>query len=57
MHTINLTFKCLRGSHPVFFKDYFKVLEQSTPRGKVGTTCCFPKSELTRQGSLFISTF
>ena len=25
MHTINLTFKCLRGSPPVFFKDYFKV--------------------------------
>ena len=25
MHTINLTFKCLKGSPSVFFKDYFKV--------------------------------
>ena len=25
MHTINLTFKCLKGSPPMFFKDYFKV--------------------------------
>ena len=25
MHTINLTFKCLTGSYPMFFKDYFKV--------------------------------
>ena len=25
MHTINLTFKCLKESPPVFFKDYFKV--------------------------------
>ena len=24
MHTINLTFKCLKGSPPMFFKDYFK---------------------------------
>ena len=24
MHTINLTFKCLKGSRPLFFKDYFK---------------------------------
>ena len=23
MHTINLTFKCLKGSPPMFFKDYF----------------------------------
>ena len=25
MHTINLTFKCLKGSPPMFFKAYFKV--------------------------------
>ena len=23
LHTINLTFKCLKGSPPMFFKDYF----------------------------------
>ena len=25
IHTINLTFNCLKGSPPMFFKDYFKV--------------------------------
>ena len=54
MHTINLTFKCLKGSPPMFFKDYVRFLEQSTTRGEVGTTCCSPKSELRRQVSLFI---
>ena len=29
MHTINLTFKCLKGSPPMFFKDYFKVFRTS----------------------------
>ena len=55
MHTINLTFKCLKGSPPMFFKDYFKVFRTiHMTRGEVGTTCCSPKSELRRQGSLFI---
>ena len=31
-----------------------RFLQQSTTRGEVGTTCCSPKSELRRQGSLFI---
>ena len=52
MHTINLTFKCLKGSPPMFFKDYFKVFRTiHMTRGEVGTTCCSPKSELRRQGS------
>ena len=55
MHTINLTFKCLKGTPPMFFKDYFKVFRTiHMTRGEVGTTCCSPKSELRRQGSLFI---
>ena len=55
MRTINLTFKYLKGSPPMFFKDYFKVFRKiQMTRGEVGTTCCSPKSELRRQGSLFI---
>ena len=56
IHTINLTFKCLKGSLPVFFINIIsRFLVQSTTRGEVGTTCFSPKSELRRQGSLFIS--
>ena len=36
MHTINLTFKCLKGSPPMLFKDCFKVLELYKTRGEVG---------------------
>ena len=36
-----------------FLKIILRFLEQSTTRGEVGTTCCSPKSELRRQGSLF----
>ena len=51
MHTINLTFKCLKGSPPMCFKDY---LEQSITRGEVDRTCCSSKSKLGRQNNLFI---
>ena len=54
MHTINLTFKCLKGSPQMFLKIIVRFLEQSTTRGEVGTTCCSLKSELRREGSLFI---
>ena len=52
MHTINLTFKCLRGSIQCFLKIILRFLEQSTARGEVRRTCLSPKSELRRQGSL-----
>ena len=53
MHTINLTFKCLKGSPPMFFKDYFKVF-RTIHNTRSSRTCCSPKSELRRQGTLFI---
>ena len=34
MHTINLTFKCLKGSPPMFFKDYFEVFRTIHNEGK-----------------------
>ena len=37
-----------------FWNIILRFLEQSTTRGEVGRTCCSPKSELRRQGSLFI---
>ena len=49
MHTINLTFICLKGSPPMFFKDYFKVFRTVHNTREVGTTCCSPKSELRRK--------
>ena len=52
MHTINLTFKCLKGSIQCFLKIILRFLEQSTARGEVRRTCLSPKSELRRQGSL-----
>ena len=54
MHTINLTFKCLKDPLQCFLKIILRFLEQPTTRGKVGKTCCSQKSKLTRQGSLFI---
>ena len=53
MHTINLTFKCLKGSPPMFFKDYFKVFRTIHNTREVSITCCSPKSELRREESLF----
>ena len=54
MHTINLTFKCLKDPLQCFLKIILRFLEQPTTRGKVGKTCCSQKSKLRRQGSLFI---
>ena len=54
MHTINLTFNCLKDPLQCFLKIILRFLEQPTTRGKVGKTCCSQKSKLTRQGSLFI---
>ena len=54
MHTINLTFKCLKGSPPMFFKDYFKVFRTVHNTRGSGHNLLLPKSELRRQGSLFI---
>ena len=34
MHTINLTFKCLKGSPPMFLKIILSFLEQSTTGGE-----------------------
>ena len=34
MHTMNLTFKCLKGSPPMFLKIILRFLEQSTTRGE-----------------------
>ena len=34
MHTINLTFKCLKGSPPMLFKDYFEVFRTIHNEGK-----------------------
>ena len=54
MLTIDLTFKCFKGSPPMFFKDYFRFLEQFKTRGEVGRTYCSPKLELKLKESLFI---
>ena len=36
----------------MFFKDYFRFLEQFKTRGEVGRTYCSPKLELKLKGSL-----
>ena len=56
MHTINLTFKCLKGSPPMFFKDYFKVFRTVHNTRGSGHNLLLPKvkEEEGRQGSLFI---
>ena len=51
---INLTLNAWRDPLQCLLKIIWRFLEQSTTRGEVGTTCCSPKSELRRQGSLFI---
>ena len=38
----------------MFFKDYFRFLEQFKTRGEVGRTYCSPKLKLKLKGSLFI---
>ena len=43
MHTINLTFKCLKGSPPVFFKDYFKIFRTIHSMRGSGNNLLLPK--------------
>ena len=43
MHTINLTFKCLKGSPPMFFKDYFKVFRTIHNTRGSGLNLLLPK--------------
>ena len=54
MHTINLTFKCLKDPLQCFLKIISRFLEQPTTRGKGGKTCCSKESKLRRQGSIFM---
>ena len=55
MHTINLTFKCLKGSPPVFFKDYFKVFRTVHNTRGSGHNLLLPKvrTETTRKSFYF----
>ena len=43
MHTINLTLKCLKGSPPMFFKDYFKVFRTIHNTRGSGKNLMLPK--------------
>jgi len=43
MHTINLTFRCLKGSPPMFSKDYFEAFRTMHNTREVGRTKCRPK--------------
>ena len=43
MHTINLTFKCLKGSPSMFFKDYFKVFRTIHNTRGSGKNLMLPK--------------
>ena len=55
MHTINLTFKCLKGSPPVFFKDYFKVFRTVHNTRGSGHNLLLPKvrTETARKSFYF----
>ena len=55
MHTINLTFKCLKGSPSVFFKDYFKVFRTVHNTRGSGPNLLLPKvrTETARKSSQF----
>ena len=53
MHTINLTFKCLKRSPPMFFKDYFKVFRiVNNTRGN-GHNLLLPKVRTERARKSF----
>ena len=43
MYTINLTFKCLKGSPPMFFKDYFKIFRTTHNTRGNGHNLLLPK--------------
>ena len=55
MHTINLTFKCLKGSPPMFFKDYFKVFRTIHNTRGSGHNLLLPKvrTEMARKSFYF----
>ena len=55
MHTINLTFKCLKGCPPVFFKDYFKVFRTIHNTRGSGHNLLLPKvrTETARKSFYF----
>lgn len=55
MHTINLTFKCLKGSPPMFFKDYFKVFRTIHNTRGSGKNLMLPKvrTETARKSFYF----
>ena len=43
MHTVNLTFKCLKGSPPLLFGDYFEVLRTIHNTRGSGQNLMLPK--------------
>ena len=43
MHTINLTFKCLKGSPPMFFKDYYEAFKTMHSMRESGKSLMLPK--------------
>ena len=55
MHTINLTLKCLKGSPPVSFKDYFKVFRTIHNTRGSGHNLLLPKvrTETARKSFYF----
>ena len=55
MHTIDLTFKCLKGSPPMFFKDYFKVFRTVHNTRGSGHNLLLPKvrTETARKSFYF----
>ena len=55
MHTIHLTFKCLKGSPPMFFKDYFKVFRTIHNTRGSGHNLLLPKvrTETARKSFYF----
>ena len=55
VHTINLTFKCLKGSPPMFFKNYFKVFRTIHNTKGSGDNLLLPKvrTETARKSFYF----
>ena len=55
MHTINLTFKCLKGSPPMFFKDCLKAFRTIHDTGGSGKNLMLPKvrTETARKSFYF----
>ena len=54
MHTINLPFKCLKGSPLMFFKDYLKVFRTIHNTRGSGKNLMLPKVRIeTERKSLF----